>query len=397
MSVKTKTNDQLEFDGVGGQIRELKELKKNRKKVENAWRESEEKYRQIVDNSLDGLYIIQSLIFKFCNQRLAEIFGRQSYKELLEISIKDLIEPDSWELVEQQIKLRESGKKQVSHYEYQGVKKDGKIIELESLGSGITYQGKPAVQGTIRDITERKRVEDDLRTSEKRFRIFFESSPDAIYVLDMDGNILDVNLAACLLHGVGRTELVDKNMLEFFPPEYLEKITKDFPKWLTCEINYRETFIQADDGTSVPVEIRLRKIQYSQKVALMLYVRDISEQVQVGENYLESQRALSNFMSNLPGMAYRCLNDKGRTIKFVSQGCFNLTGYQPDDLIDNKTIAFEKLIHPDFQQYGREKIEQALEKKQTYHIEYRIITSEGKDKWVAEQGRGVFSDGNKLI
>ncbi|GAH20388.1 unnamed protein product, partial [marine sediment metagenome] len=134
-----------------------------KKKAEQALQESEEKYRRVVDNSLVGLYITQSHILKFCNQRLVEMFGFTSSKELIGKHIRELVAPESWELVDKQVKLRESGEGGSIQYEFKGVKKDGTIFDIETSGSRIIYEGNPAIQGSMIDITARKRTEEELR------------------------------------------------------------------------------------------------------------------------------------------------------------------------------------------------------------------------------------------
>jgi len=397
MKAKRKISTQSELSSNKSKKNRLEELEKIHQKDEETWRETEEKYRQVVDNSLVGLYIVQNFVIRFCNKRLAKIFGYDSYQDLLGKNIKKLVEPKNWELVQKQIQLRESGEKSVVEYEFRGLKKDGTIIDIETLGSGIIYQGEPAVQGSMRDITNQKGAEQSLRESETRFRILFESSPDGIYVTDLNGKILDVNLAASLLHEMGKGELIGKNMLELIHADTHREVENDLSGLLSGEISYYETSFRTSDETSVSVELRIRTVKYSHETTLMFYVRDVSERIRVGESFMESQRALSNFMSNLPGLAYRCLNDKKWTMKFVSQGCSGLTGYLPDDLIDNNKISFEKIIQPEFQKHVWETKQKALKKQQAYQLEYKILTSNGKDLWVWEQGRGVYNLKGKLM
>lgn len=106
----------------------------------------------------------------------------------------------------------------------------------------------------------------------------------------------------------------------------------------------------------------------------------------------ESQRELSNLVSNLPGIVYRCRNDPHWTMEYISQGCKQLTGYSPDDLILNKKIPFNEVIHPDDRKLIRDQIKQAISKGVHYQLEYRIQTAGGEEKWVWEQGNMVAND-----
>jgi len=143
----------------------LEELLENRSR---ALCESEAKYRQVVENSLDGLYIAQGHILKFCNLRFAEMFGYETREELMGEHVRKFIAPGYWELVDTTTKQGESGKEKIAHYELECLRKDGSIFNAEARGSRIIYEGKPAIQGAMRDITERKKTELRIRQEEEK-------------------------------------------------------------------------------------------------------------------------------------------------------------------------------------------------------------------------------------
>ncbi|MDY6833232.1 MAG: ATP-binding protein [Chloroflexota bacterium] len=106
----------------------------------------------------------------------------------------------------------------------------------------------------------------------------------------------------------------------------------------------------------------------------------------------ESQRSLTTLMGNLPGMAYRCLDDDRRTMIFVSSGCIGLTGYQPSDLQRNSRIAFIQLVHKEDREMVLGNIQMAVEQKCPFQLTYRIFSANGAEKWVLEKGAGIYSD-----
>ena len=103
----------------------------------------------------------------------------------------------------------------------------------------------------------------------------------------------------------------------------------------------------------------------------------------------ESQRMLSTLMGNLPGMAYRCLNNTKWTMLFVSEGCLALTGYRSEDLIGDMRINFAELIHPEDRQFVWERIQAAAVENRTFEIVFRLITASGAERWVWEKGRSI--------
>jgi PAS domain S-box-containing protein len=120
--------------------------------------------------------------------------------------------------------------------------------------------------------------------------------------------------------------------------------------------------------------------------------KDISEIKSLEESLRESERKLATLISNLPGMAYRCLNDENWTMEFISEGCHELTGFKASDLIGNRTLAYNELIHPDDRRLVWDTIQEALIRRESFRIVYRIQTKTEEEKWVWEQGRGVVSE-----
>ena len=107
----------------------------------------------------------------------------------------------------------------------------------------------------------------------------------------------------------------------------------------------------------------------------------------------ESQRVLSTLMSNLPGMAYRCDNTPEWTMRFISEGCYDLTGHRRQELMDDQKVSFADLIHPDDRDMVWRDVQEAIEEDRPFTLRYRIITASGEEKWVWERGRLVHAAG----
>lgn len=123
---------------------------------------------------------------------------------------------------------------------------------------------------------------------------------------------------------------------------------------------------------------------------------DVTIQVRAETALRESQRALTTLMGNLPGMAYRCRNDRFWSMEFVSGGSHALTGYMPADLIENRKLAFGELIHPEDQDRVWSEVQAAVVDRRPFQLSYRIRSARGDEKWVWEQGCGVFSPDGDL-
>jgi PAS domain S-box-containing protein len=133
-----------------------------REAAEQALRESEEKFRGIAEKSLVGIYLIQEGMFKYVNPRCAEIFGYRVSDLVEKKGPYDLTHPDDRSQVEENLRRRLTGEVRAIRYEFRGVRKNGETIEVEVYGARTIHAGKPAVVGTLQDITERKRIEQKL-------------------------------------------------------------------------------------------------------------------------------------------------------------------------------------------------------------------------------------------
>ncbi len=120
---------------------------------------------------------------------------------------------------------------------------------------------------------------------------------------------------------------------------------------------------------------------------------DITDRKLAEVEIKESERRLATLMDNLPGLVYRCRNDKNWTMEFVSNGCHELTGYRPYDLVGQENIPYSSLIHHEDRDFVYKEVQKALKKSKAFEIEYRITTADGTEKIVWERGVGVYLNG----
>ncbi len=152
----------IEYQSVGRDITNLKITEEKLKK-------SEDKYRQLVEQSLQGIVVLQDFHIVFANAAFSDISG-YSIDELQAMTpqnIKALIHPDDQALVWSRFQARLTGDDVEPRYEYRGIRKDGSTVWLEMRAARIEFQGKPAIQGAINDITERKETIKQLKLSLK--------------------------------------------------------------------------------------------------------------------------------------------------------------------------------------------------------------------------------------
>lgn len=126
-------------------------------------------------------------------------------------------------------------------------------------------------------------------------------------------------------------------------------------------------------------------------------LRDIHDETVMAHRTKVRLQSLEKIIECVPGMIYRGLNNTKWTMEFVSSGCYEITGYMPEDLIKNHKLSFASLIHPEDRQYVWNEVQCALDENRIFDLTYRILTAHGTEKWVWERGQGVFSSSGELL
>lgn len=178
-----------------------------------------------------------------------------------------------------------------------------------------------------------ERVTYELRERERLFHTVFENSPDAIFIEDLNGDVLDVNPAACRLHGVSREELIGKNVSDLVPREH-----RDFVVGQTQLIEGEvEGLSLKRDGTKIPVAIRSSAIDYMGKPAILLHVRDITQRRRIEQALRESEeRYRLLFDANPQPMWVHDLTT--RRFIAVNDAALRLYRYSRDEFLYMQTI-----------------------------------------------------------
>lgn len=252
----------------------------DRKKALKALEESEEKFRSLAEHSIVGVYLIQNEIFKYINPRLAEIFGYNINDLLYKKGPKDLTPPEDWKIVKENLRKRVNGEVSAINYSFKGIKKDGSVIYVEVFGSKVTYLDKPAVIGTLLDISARKKAEDSLREKEENFRNLINSSIDSVYVIQ-DNKLVLVNPAWEKLFGISSKEAISSkfNIMDIVAEESKSLIQERMRQ--TEQENFSPTrydmkVITRKQGIR-ELEVSVSEIMWLGRAAVLGIYRDITD------------------------------------------------------------------------------------------------------------------------
>lgn len=365
-----------------------------RREVQLRLQESEQRYRTLFDTSIQGIVIHQEDTIRFCNPALARMFGYADCDDLLGKNLwETLIAPHEWPELKQRTDAFYRGEPQPMHPGWQGLRQDGSSLWIQATASVISWEGKPAICAFYLDITERKLAEEALRESESRHRLLLEQVPAIVWRVDAELRI--VSSVGAGLQSIG--EVPNQYVGQLLPdilggdPEFVPLAAHR--RALAGEaVNYQTEWLGRYWHTHLE-PLRDASEQVAGVIGISL---DITERNQAERALQESQRALTTLMSNLPGMAYRCRNDPQWTMEIASEGVVALTGCRPEDLIDNRRLAYSDLIHVDDRERVWNAVQAGLAQQVPYQFSYRIRTTAGEEKWVWEQGRGIFDDDQQL-
>lgn len=196
-------------------------------------------------------------------------------------------------------------------------------------------------------------------------------------------------------------ESIGKPLLAFIHPEDKPSVEAHLISLIqgkrnSCLIEARAI---ARNGDSCWIELRAQNTSTykGERSSVIGTLTDIRRMKQTEARLRANRRSLSTLLSNVPGMIYRCKNDRNWTFEFVSDGCKEVTGYEPYEVIDNPNFSYTLTIHPDDRAHAWQCVQQQIARQEKFQMIYRITTRTGNVKWVWEQGRGVFSSAGELL
>jgi diguanylate cyclase (GGDEF)-like protein/PAS domain S-box-containing protein len=349
---------------------------------------TEEAYRTLVDNSLQGLVIFQGHRFAFVNPAMVDILGYGA-EELLAFAPEDLkriIHQDDYPDVMAKSQARQAGEDVPPRYEIRLVRKDGTLRWVEVFVSMTIFQGKPATQVSYIDITERKRTEDALRESETRLRAIWESATNAMVISDADGVVLMANPAYATLYGYPLEQMVGQPFTLIFPEDQrawaLEAYRQAFHN-TTITQPYESMVIHAD-GSERVVESHISFLERDgQRYAMLSVIHDITERKRTEDALRESQRFIEKIADTIPGLLYVYDLIQNRNV-YSNRQIADILGYSVEDVQAMGSDFIPSLLHPDdLPRIIWHRAEQENITDETIvTLEYRIRGADGTWRWL---------------
>jgi PAS domain S-box-containing protein len=254
------------------------------KQAEEVLRESETRYRALFDATLDGAVVIdaETATILVANEAAAKMYGLESAKNAIGLSLLDFVAPEERERVVRIISedLFEKDLREVN--EFRTLTKDGREIWISALGVRTEYEGRVAGLISFRNATEHKRSEEALRHSEENFRALADNASDGILITWADGRVAYANRQAAEITGYSAGELLETNVKQLARPGDTKELLQRYKERLAGKPvpSRYETSIVRKDGEAAPTETAAARTTWQGKPAAMFFIRDITERKQ---------------------------------------------------------------------------------------------------------------------
>jgi PAS domain S-box-containing protein len=250
--------------------------------------------------------------------------------------------------------------------------------ELEFSEAGSATSGI----GTVQDITERKRAEEELHESETRFRTFVDHAGDALFVQDLgQGTIVDVNREACESLGYLREELIGNTAVAFHPDSDRAEMESVVERAATGENVFDTHWHRRKDGSTFPVEVRTSLVSYGGRRFLLKVARDITDRLRAEEAVRQSERQLRDVIEGIPAIASTIRLDG--SVEFINKRWQEYTGMSTEESVGQ---GWQSAGHPQDMGHYLEKRRAALASGHPFEDEARIRSRDGKYRWFLLRG-----------
>ncbi len=370
-----------------------------RRKAEVKLKESEERFRALVENAPDALFVFDLNKAKFVSvsKSATELF-KLTEGEMLQISPLDIspeFQPDG---IHSGIKIKKNidavmaGEK--PFFEWTHCDKFKNPIPCEVWLVRLPSESEILIRGSVRDISERKRTEESIRLSEQKYRLLFFKNPMPMLMLSMpDMNFIDVNEAALKQYGYSREEFLTMSAKDIRPAEDIKKFWEKMENKSRGINNFGIVRHLKKDGSIINVDVTAHELTYDGKPVFLIHVNDVTEKIAAEEKLKESEFFFRKVTENeMVGVAWA--TEDGKLINANTAFC-DMMGYELDEL---KGQYFGDFSHPEDTAKELNLVEDILSGKIDYYqMEKRYRKKDGSYIW-AELSLSCYrnSEQNKI-
>ncbi len=335
--------------------------------------QSEERFRSIVHNSSDAIFVRDASGRMIYASPLCERVMGYPKEFFMDKARNDIVHPDDLgrlDAAREKLKRTGEGFRDV---EFRVVLPDGRARWLSGAAAPLVLpDGTIGQQSSVHDIDQRKRAQMALEMENERNRTFLRNASDGVHILDAQGNVLEVSDSFCEMLGYTREELIGANVSLWDAQWDAEEIRSMLARQFGAkEHSTFETRHRRRDGTVIEVEITGKAVSWEGRPMLFNSARDITERKR-------AQSALDNFFEQ--AMSLHLIARRDGVIERANRGWETILGYAPRELVGNK---FLELVHPDDRAGTMAEMSALAQGVNTYYFENRYRHRNGEFRRIA--------------
>ena len=368
----------------------------DRKRAEEALRESEKQYRLAIECASDGVAIVQDERYVMVNRRYPEMFGYDA-QEIAGMPVGNIAHPDNYDRVHEYImKGRECGPVP-PRYEFKGIKKDGQTIYVEASTSIVSYNGKPAGIGYFRDVTEQKRALEALRLSEQRMALHVEQTPLGVVEWDAELKVREWNPAAERIFGYTREEAIGRRY-EFIVPESARQDVDAVARASVDRQGGQRSLNRnvTKNGTVITCEwFNTPLVDHEGKtLGIASLIEDVTERERAEAALAAAEQKYRIVADNTYDWEF-WRSPEGRFL-YVSPACETISGHPPAAFEADPQLM-ERIAHPEDKGALQTHLHKVVTDPQSETLTFRVIRPDGEVRWVEHECRPVWSEKGKYL
>lgn len=368
--------------GIRGVIRDITE----QKLAETALRESEERYRRLVELSPEAIVVHSEGKFVYVNAAAQRLWGASRPEDLIGKPILDVVHPDSRDIVSRRLREGEELGSSTKLNEQKHVKLSGEIIDVEVAGIPFVFRGQPAVQAVIRDITDRRRGREALRQTEARLRMVVGSASLVIFSLDSHGVFTLSEGEGLKALGLKSGEVVGRSVFDVYSdnPDFLQSVRRALAG---------EAFTEAVAVGDLTFETRYTPLtgDANEVVGVIGVATDITENRKAQQAVQENEQRYRELFENANDIIYT--HTLAGTFTSLNRSGEKLTGYSREEALQMNIVD---VLAPEYVNTARQMIAQKTDAKASTVYELEIITKNRRRVRLEVSTRLIYHDGKPV-